>query len=234
MRITAYPSPRLLAILSILLTLLVPALLVLISVRVVMTDTYLKIEYAKPDFPEDSYGFTLQDRLHYAPFALNYLLGSADISYLGNLTFADGAPLYNNRELQHMVDVKKVFQFAINVLIVGLIVFVLMFGFMLRTLEGRNALRRGLIGGGLLTLALLAGLVIFLLLNWDTFFTDFHNLFFASGTWVFDYSDSLIRLFPIQFWQDTSLTIGSLSAIFAVLLIVISWYWARRERVVNV
>src|SRR5260221_8296596 len=129
MQTTARHFPRSLAILSIILTLLVPALLILISVRVVMTDAYLKIEYAKPDFPQDSYGFTLQDRLHYAPFALNYLLGSADISYLGDLKFLDGAPLYNNRELQHMVDVKKVFQLAIAALGVGLVLFALIFVF---------------------------------------------------------------------------------------------------------
>src|SRR5258706_12731938 len=109
-------SQQLLPILSILITLLVPVLLVLISVRVVMTDSYLNIEYNKPDFPEDPYGFTLTDRLHFAPYALNYMLGPGDISYLGDLKFTNGNPLYNSRELQHMIDVKRVFQLAINVL----------------------------------------------------------------------------------------------------------------------
>jgi integral membrane protein (TIGR01906 family) len=222
-------SPRLLSILSLLITLMVPLMLVLISVRVIMSDTYLALEYNKPEFPEDAYGFTLQDRLTYAPFALRYLLGPAEIGYLGDLKFPNGNPLYNERELQHMVDVKQVFQLAINVLIVGLIVLAAILIFTVRKLEGRNAIRRGLVGGGLLTLAILAGLVIFFVVNWDRFFTGFHDLFFASGSWVFDYSDTLIRLFPIQFWQDTALTIGSMSAILAVLLIALSWYWARGE-----
>src|SRR5258708_38715958 len=94
-------------ILSILVTLVVPVLLVLLCVRLVMTNTYLQLEYNKPDFPPDGYGFSLQDRLHYAPFAIQYLLGPDGIEYLGKLTFPNGRPLYSQRELQHMVHVKK-------------------------------------------------------------------------------------------------------------------------------
>jgi len=42
-----------------------------------------------PYFPADEYGFTKEDRLKWAPFALDYLVNSADISYLGDLTFDD-------------------------------------------------------------------------------------------------------------------------------------------------
>src|SRR5438552_15740472 len=116
-------ATRLQAILSILVTLVVPVLLVMLCVRLVMTDTYLQLEYNKPDFPPDGYGFSLQDRLHYAPFALNYLLGSDGIDYLGKLTFPDGRPLYGERELQHMVDVKKVFTGVLIVLSVTVLIF---------------------------------------------------------------------------------------------------------------
>ncbi len=34
----------------------------------------------------------------------------------------------------------------------------------------------------------------------------FHGLFFNGNTWLFAYSDTLIRLFPIRFWEDTFLT----------------------------
>ena len=31
------------------------------------------------------------------------------------------------------------------------------------------------------------------------------NLFFTGNSWLFYYSDTLIRLFPIRFWQDAFL-----------------------------
>jgi integral membrane protein (TIGR01906 family) len=216
-------------VLSILVTIAVPVLLVLISVRLVMTDTYLQLEYNKPDFPSDDYGFTLQDRLHYAPFALQYLLGSDGIDYLGKLKFADGRPLYNDRELEHMVDVKNVFRGALLALGVTLLIFSISLSILMRSPAGLRALRLGLFSGGLLMLAILGGLVLMLLINWDAFFDGFHDLFFAAGTWTFDYSDTLIRLFPIRFWQDAALTIGGMSAAGALLLIGGSWWWARRD-----
>jgi integral membrane protein (TIGR01906 family) len=42
-------------------------------------------------------------------------------------------------------------------------------------------------------------------------FTLFHGLFFKGDTWLFLYSDTLIRLFPMQFWQDAFLWAGVIS-----------------------
>ena len=222
-------SPRLLLVLSILVTLMIPLLLVLISVRLVMSETYLAIEYNKPDFPLDDYGFTLADRLRLAPYALQYIMGNAGIEYLGNLTFDNGQPLYTERELQHMIDVKKVAYAAMLVLVATAVLFVIAATIMSRSIEGRRWLRRGLFSGALLVLVLLIGSVALLTINWDTFFTGFHDLFFASGTWVFDYSDTLIRLFPVRFWQDAALTIGGMSGVGALIILVGCWRWARRE-----
>src|SRR5438552_9539118 len=116
-------SRWLLRVLSLLVTLAVPVLLVLISIRLLTTETYLRLEYTKPDFPPDEYGFTVEDRLHYGPYAVQYLTNNAGIDYLGSLRFPDGTPFFNERELEHMVDVKKVMQAAFAVLGVTLFLF---------------------------------------------------------------------------------------------------------------
>lgn len=216
---------------SLLITLVLPLLIVLVSTRIVMTEPYLRIEYNKPDFPSDYYGMTLQQRLQYAPYVLRYLLGNEDISYLGNLRFSDGTALYTSRELEHMVDVKKVFQLA-NLVLLGaaIVVAVLTILLMFRP-KGRIALRHGLRGGAMFLLLDLALLVALMTVDWQDFFSGFHNLFFASGSWVFDYSDTLIRLFPIQFWQDSAITVGVISGVSAVLILVgygVWGYWEKR------
>jgi len=219
------------ALLIIFLTLVVPVLLVLISTRLLINDSYLSIEYHKADFPPDAYGFTLDDRLMYAPYALHYMLNDADIQYLGDLKFPDGKPFYNERELQHMADVKRVTQAAYNVVFpVLLLLFAGAIVMLLSSADRRVTLRQGLFGGGLLTIALIALLAIGVLVNWDTFFTQFHELFFSNGSWQFYYSDSLIRLYPVRFWQDAALTIGGLTIGGALILMAGSWLWARRVR----
>src|SRR5450759_3304485 len=89
-------------ILSWLVTLLLPLALTFLGVHLLLTHAFPAIEYRLPGFPVDEYGFTLQDRLHWSQLSIDYLLNNADISFLGDLTFPDGTPLFNARELSHM------------------------------------------------------------------------------------------------------------------------------------
>ncbi len=53
---------------------------------------------------------------------MEYLVNNADISYLGDLKFEDGSPLYNERELNHMADVKNVVLRRIECLDISLVI----------------------------------------------------------------------------------------------------------------
>ena len=109
-------NSRLSTFLAFIVTLLTPIALLGLGLRLLLSPLFLQIEYNMPYFPADEYGFTKQDRLHWAPYAVEYLVNSADISYLGDLKFEDGSPLYNERELSHMQDVKRVTQGALQTL----------------------------------------------------------------------------------------------------------------------
>jgi integral membrane protein (TIGR01906 family) len=162
-------------------------------------------------FPPDEYGFTKEDRLQWAPYALEYLVNTAEISYLGDLTFDDGSPLYNERELRHMQDVKKVTQTALNVWYISLAL-LLMLGIWSWRGDWMQTYRQGLMRGGWLMVGLAGaiGLIVLVGISIDpnvfwNFFVGFHGLFFEGDTWLFLYSDTLIRLFPLRFWQDAFL-----------------------------
>ncbi|HET9912735.1 MAG TPA: TIGR01906 family membrane protein [Anaerolineales bacterium] len=205
------------SILSLLVTLLVPFALIGIGLRILLTPLFLQIEYNMPYFPRDEYGFTKEDRLKWAPYALDYLTNSEGISYLSELEFDDGTPLYNERELSHMDDVKLVTQGALRVWYVTLALLLLLGVW---AWFGRSAsaaqwwadylfgLRRGgwLIVGLAVTIGMIVviGIAVNPNVFWD-FFAGFHSLFFEGDSWMFLYSDTLIRLFPLRFWQDAFL-----------------------------
>jgi integral membrane protein (TIGR01906 family) len=204
------------------LALAVPLLLGLGSARLVMTPLYLNLEYNRAGFPPDFYGFSTEDRLDYAPYALDYLLNGEGIHYLGDLTFDDGSPLFNEQELEHMVDVKVVTQAAFGVG-VGVLLLALVAGYILwRIRATRKDLWKGLMSGSLITLGLIAAIVLLSVVSWDVFFTGFHQMFFAQGTWQFLYSDTLIRMFPEQFWFDAALVIGTLTSLGAIVILILS------------
>ena len=198
-------------ILSWFVSFLVPFALIGIGLRALLTPTFLNFEYAMPYFPPDEYGFTQDERLRWAPYALEYLVNNADISYLGDLTFEDGRPLYNERELSHMEDVKRVTKGALNVWYITLALLIMLGGWSWR--EGwMQAYRSGLMRGGWLMVGLAAAIGLTVLIGilvdpnifWN-FFAGFHALFFEGNSWLFLNSDTLIRLFPIRFWQDAFL-----------------------------
>jgi integral membrane protein (TIGR01906 family) len=57
---------------------------------------------------------------------------------------------------------------------------------------------------GAVGLIVVAGIAISPDVFWN-FFAGFHALFFEGDSWLFLYSDTLIRLFPLRFWQDAFL-----------------------------
>ncbi len=200
------------AVLSWIVTLAVPVALIGLAVRMVLLPVVVQIEYRVPGFPLDDYGFTTPERIHWATYAWNYLVNSSDISYLGNLKFSDGSPLFNERELSHMHDVKRVIQGTFRAWYISLAILLLIGIWAWRT-RHMQTYRQGLRRGGWLTIgfaALIGTIVLIGMLMdpnvfWD-FFAWFHSLFFTGDSWIFAYSDTLIRLFPIRFWQDIFLT----------------------------
>ena len=195
-----------------LVTLLLPLALTFLGLRLLLTHAFLEVEYRTPGFPPDDYGFNLQDRLKWSKVSVDYLLNNADISFLGNQTFPNGSALFNERELSHMQDVKKVVK---PVLVIGYTAWFLLLGlwFWSRSRGWWPEYLYGLRRGGWFTVGLVAGIGIFAGVSFWQFFTLFHELFFSGGSWLFEYSDTLIRLFPLPFWEDAFLFAGVLDVV---------------------
>jgi len=204
-------------VLSWLVTILVPLALLMFSVRLLMTPLFLEAEYRMPGFPEDTYGFTLQDRLEWSKPSVEYLVNGAGIEYLADLHLENGDPIYNERELSHMHDVKNVVQKLLKLWYVDLVLLALIGLWAWRA----NWLYDYLLGwkrGGFLTAGLLIVLASFAAVSFWQFFTWFHSLFFSGDSWLFEFSDTLIRLFPIRFWQDAVMYIVGFSILLGLLL----------------
>ena len=208
--------PKLILFITALLT---PIVLLGFALRLLLSPIFLQVEYRMPGFPADEYGFTREDRLCWAPYALNYLTNREEISYLADLRFEDGTPLYNERELSHMEDVKRVTRGALNVFY-GALAGMALLGLWSKRPQQWQAFRQGLKRGGWMMVGLagavgvivLVGMFLIPDLFW-AFFSGFHALFFTGDSWLFEYSDTLIRLFPMRFWQDTFLFAAAIAVL---------------------
>ena len=190
---------------------LTPIVLIGLALRLMLSPLYLQVEYRMPGFPVDTYGFTLEDRLRWAPYAQTYLTNNAGSEFLADLRFDNGRSLFNERELSHMKDVKVVTKAALN-LFYGALAALALIGLWSRRPQQLSAFLDGLRRGGWIMVGLAGAVAVvvltgmFLLPNvfWS-FFAGFHSIFFEGDSWLFEYSDTLIRLFPLRFWQDTFL-----------------------------
>ena len=222
-------KPVLPRFLQVVVALFFPVIVVAAAVRAVATSSFLWLEYHRPGFPADRFGFSLDDRMTYGSYALDYVLNFAPPRYLGGLVTPEGEPLFLESEVGHMADVKGVLGLSFFIALVLFVLSVLACVYLARRYKG--GIRRALFAGAVLTLVGIVALTVLAVLAWQTFFTQVHALFFADGTWTFRADDTLIRLFPEQFWTDSAITVAVLVLAATVLTLILTWPTrARRER----
>ena len=127
-----------------------------------------------------------------------------------------------------MEDVQVAFTQMTIVAGVGALIWVAGFAALAVSPQRRRVAAATLLTGGLFTLGLLAVIGAVMAVSWWEFFTAFHRIFFSEGTWVFEYTDTLIRLFPMQLWIDVAVVAVVLLVIEAILIGAVGWVWGRR------
>ncbi len=188
------------------ITLCLPFALASFAIGTVIGNWLPQFEYNNRVAP-DIYGWEKEERLELALVAVEYLSvrGSAEetIYLLEEQINPDtGEPLYNEREISHMIDVKHLTDairrggWVLGIVVVAGVTLLLYRN------ETEPTAYRAIRNGGYAGIAILVGIGLFMAVAWSTFFTQFHELLFPAGSWTFYNTDSLIRLFPERLWQD--------------------------------
>ncbi len=202
---------------SALVTLSIPIIVSVLSILVLLSPIFTNLEYRRPGFTDDSYGFTTAERLDFGNQTRRYLISNNTLEDLQQLVFENGDPIYIERELSHLEDVKIVLQGVLKVFYGAAAVYVLG-GLIARSRGWQNIYLKAIFLGGKITAGLLVMILFLTLISFQALFTNFHLLFFEGDSWLFFYSDTLIRLFPVQFWQDIFLVFGILTLAGGILL----------------
>lgn len=147
-------------------------------------------------------------------------------------------PLYNEREIMHMRDVKRLFQFFFHMqefafaYIVTYIAGVYLWS---REQSLRRLARHSMIAGVVTATALGIG-ALAMLVGFDQLFLLFHLLSFSNDFWQLDpATDRLVQMFPQGFWFDVSIGVGVLTLLEGGLVALggyayLGWSERRAER----
>jgi integral membrane protein (TIGR01906 family) len=97
-------------------------------------------------------------------------------------------------------------------------------------LRARATLEWVLVRGAVATAAIAALAVVAMLLDFDVVLLGFHKLLFEGESWHFRDSDTLIRVYPEEFWTWTGLAIGVLALAQAAIAFAIGKAFEGRSR----
>jgi integral membrane protein (TIGR01906 family) len=213
------------------IALVVMPIFVVNAFRLLATETFVRHEIAREGFPTDRYGLTTAERQRLALIGLHSILpGSKGIVLLEQATLPDGSAAFDARELSHMRDVRSRLGTAYTAQLIALVV-ILVLGIVLhRSARSRSIVPWGLLAGSFLTLAIAVLAVPVILLGFEGFFERFHGIFFDGDSWRFSDTDTLLRIYPEAFWQDTVVLAAGMVVGQAIVVGLAAWWWLRRIR----
>ncbi len=230
-------NKTLLTIIRWLVILAMPFFLGLGTLRAIIAWDYPAFEYQR--IAPDMFGFSAEERLELAQATLAYLQRpepAAEVIHLLEELRLPGSDrsLYNESEIGHMIDVKNIADAMKRIAYIAGAIVVVGLAALLIPRRSRHFGWRTLMWAGLATVIALAAIALFILIAWPIFFVQFHELLFPPGTWTFAYSDSLIRLFPEQFWFDFGVLLTVTTLVLGVVVALVGYLMSRRSRPVGV
>ncbi len=218
-------------VLAVLVALLVPGVIIVSGIRLLAHPAFVRAEYRRSGFPADGYGFTTAQRTALGLTGLHSVLpGGRGIALLSEARLPDGKPAFGAREIRHMADVRtwigRFWWFEVG----GLVAIAIAGALLVSRRRTRALFPRGLRWGAVLTLVVAAAVGLLMAVSWNTFFVDFHRLFFAGDTWRFDDNTTLRRLYPDRLWVDVGIAAAAFTVLTALALVGVTTLVLRRSR----
>ncbi len=215
-----------LGVVAAILGLSVPIILAVSPLYGFIRPGYVEAQYRRPAFPP-SWRFSPEERARLSRPILLYLQGRATVEEMAGMRTDSGQVALLPEEVQHLVDVRRVVdgfflahRAACAIAIVA--------GALLWVLGAKRAFFRALRAGAGAMLGLILLILLSALVDFNTFFTRFHQVFFREGSWIFAEEDTLIQLYPLPFWVDTVTRLVLAILAEALILLILAWWLERR------
>ena len=215
----------------------IAAALFVVAVPVFLVLTFVRIAAVEPRVHE--YGFARYDadeasgidreQLDWAAREIiRYFRNDEELLAIRVTVEGVEQPLFNEREVLHMRDVKGLMRLAFRAHEAAFAYIVLyVVGVLWRNRERPMAeLARRARWAGIATVVLLGGAASAVVVGFDALFRQFHVLSFANDLWQLDPArDHLVQMYPRGFWFDVTLAVGLLALACGALLWLAGFAW---------
>ena len=192
-------------ILIIIATVIFLVAVLITSIRICCFDRdFYQNEYEKLDTAE-SIGISKEDLDRVTDRLLGYLEGTyPDLNTEVNIN-NKLLPVFNEKEITHMIDVKNLYHNAVTVsyVLFGLAALLIVCYSLLSKKNRILRLTEGYLLGNAVFLGIVLGLSVWAIIDFASFWTCFHQIFFSNDLWILDArTDVLIQMVPSMFFFD--------------------------------
>ena len=140
--------------------------------------------------------------------------------------------LFNQREIDHMVDVKNLIKFTLLFERISLVI--IFFTLIISSYtNGLREIQRNLIQIIYKSFIIWSGIILLIIsgmvINFNYTFTLFHKIFFRNDLWILDpRNDYLLIMFPERFFLEICIIILLLFTLINFLLLSVTWILRKR------
>lgn len=214
----------------------VPVLLVTTVIRVLISDVGFYQRGLREHDAEARTGISLVELDYAAGEIVRYFENDARVLRVTVIVDGEEQPLFNEREVAHMEDVKSLVRLMFAVQEVSLVyTMAYVTGVFLWARErSLRALAWQALGAMAFGLGVVGAVGVLALSGFDAAWTRFHEIAFRNDLWRLDpASDRLIQMFPEPFWEEATMIVAAVSAGASGLVVVLAGgflVWSTRAR----
>lgn len=177
-------------------------------------------------------GMTKEDLMEVTRQLLAYMKGEKDDLVVETHVYGESREFFNQREKDHMIDVKELFQLGFLLRHIGVILFLaaplLLFFCGVRPTA---VITKAILIGNVSFLATFGAIVFLISLDFDRAFTLFHQIFFRNDLWILNpETDLLINIVPLPFFIDIASLVGLIFSGAMALVSVGCIIYQRRQK----
>lgn len=205
---------------------LLPLTILLTTVQFISFDTnhYLD-KYEEYDIPRTT-GISLKDLHDITDKLTDYLKDDTDNLRIEKHIDGEKEEVFGEREVLHMIDVKELFIKGLKIRNISLILLVL--SIIAITFRDRRSLGQALIVSSILSLGSMILLSLLMYIDFNKYFTYFHEMFFSNDLWLLDpKTDVLIQMLPLEFFYSMATKIAIIFIIELIIVILLGLYLNR-------
>lgn len=210
----------------------IPIFLVSTNVQVMKNSTSL-YEYGFNKYSVHSTtGITKNDLPNIADQITEYFNDQEEFLALRVDIYGIEQPLFSEKEILHMRDVKNLFKLVVRAQAISGIIIItyIIFGILSLRKDFIPKMMRTAWKGSIISLLGFIIIGIALAIAFPVIFLTFHELSFRNDLWILDpATDKLIQLFPAGFWSDAAILLA-ITSIFETILIAATSYIIIRTR----